>query len=83
MLAEAVVNKLFDSLPVVKAKKTCLHWELGEGRGTGRNSPGQGEEKVETLGNTLAKVEAKVLVDTQGEKLKEVQLEILETQWPM
>ena len=82
VLAEAVVNKL-DSLPVVQVKKTCLHWELGEGRGTGRNSPGQGEEKVETLGNTLAKVEAKVLVDTQGEKLKEVQLEILETQWPM
>ena len=52
---------------------------VGEGQGAGRNSPAQAEEKVETLGDTLKKVEAKVLEDTHGEKLKEVELEILET----
>ena len=57
--------------------------ERGEGQGAGRKNPVQAEEKVETLGNTLEKVEAKILEDTHGEKLKEVKLEILETQWPM
>ena len=28
-------------------------------------------------------MEAKILEDTHGEKLKEVKLEMLETQWPM
>ena len=31
---------------------------------------------------TFAKVEAKVFADTHGKKLKEVELQILETQWP-
>lgn len=43
----------------------------------------QAEEKVETVGDTLVKVQAKILEDTHGEKLKEVKLEMLETQWPM
>ena len=57
--------------------------ERGEGQGAGRKNPVQAEEKVETLGNTLEKVEAKILEDTHGEKLKEVKLEISETQRPM
>ena len=57
--------------------------ERGEGEGAGRKNPVQAEEKVETLGDTLEKVEAKILEDTHGEKLKEVKLEMLETQWPM
>ena len=57
--------------------------ERGEGQGAGRKNPVQAEEKVETLGDTLEKVEAKILEDTHGEKLKEVKLEMLETQWPM
>ena len=58
-------------------------WELSEDRKPGRNSSGQAEKKVETLHNTLAEVEAKVLADTQGEKLQEVEIETLKTQWPM
>ena len=57
--------------------------ERGEGQGAGRKNAVQAEEKVETLGDTLEKVEAKILQDTHGEKLKEIKLEILETQWPM
>ena len=54
--------------------------ERGEGQGAGRKNAVQAEEKVETLGDTLEKVEAKILEDTHGEKLKEVKLEMLETQ---
>ena len=57
--------------------------ERGEGQSAVRKNPVQAEGKVETLGDTLEKVEAKILEDTHGEKLKEVKLEILETQWPM
>ena len=57
--------------------------ERGEGQSAGRKNAVQAEDKVETLGDTLEKVEAKILQDTHGEKLKEVRLEILETQWPM
>ena len=57
--------------------------ERGEGQRAGRKKPVQAEEKVETLNETLEKVEAKILEDTHGEKLKEVKLEMLETQWPM
>ena len=57
--------------------------ERGKGQGAGRKNAVQAEEKVETLGDTLEKVEAKILEDTHGEKLKEVKLEMLETQWPM
>ena len=57
--------------------------ERGEGQSAGRKNAVQAEDKVETLGDTLEKVEAKILQDTHGEKLKEVKLEILETQWPM
>ena len=53
--------------------------EVGERRGTSRDRTRQAEEEVETLGDTLAKV----LADTHGEKLKKVELQILETQWPM
>ena len=57
--------------------------ERGEGQSAGRKNAVQAEDKVETLGDTLEKVEAKILQDTHGERLKEVRLEILETQWPM
>ena len=53
-----------------KGEKTWLHWELGEGRGTCNNNLRQAEEQVETLGDTLAKVKAKVLADTQEKKEK-------------
>ena len=54
-----------------------------EGQGAGRKNAVQAEDKVETLGDTLEKVEAKVLEDTHGEKLKDVKLEMLEKHWPM
>ena len=57
--------------------------ERREGQAAGRKNAVQAEEKVETLGDTLEKVEAKILEDTHGEKLKQVKLEMLETQWPM
>ena len=57
--------------------------ERREGEGANRKNAVQAEEKVETLGDTLEKVEAKILEDTHCEKLKEVKLEMLETQWPM
>jgi len=47
--------------------------ELSEGRGTGTDRAEQAEEKVETLADTLGEVEAKVLADRQGDKLKEVE----------
>ena len=57
--------------------------ERDEGQGAGRKNAVHAEEKVETVGDTLVKVQAKILEDTHGEKLKEVKLEMLETQWPM
>ena len=57
--------------------------ERDEGQGAGRKNAVQAEEKVETVGDTLVKVQSKILEDTHGEKLKEVKLEMLETQWPM
>ena len=57
--------------------------ERSKGQGAGRKNPIQAEEKVETIGDTLEKVEPKILEDTHGEKLKEVKLEMLETQWAM
>ena len=57
--------------------------ERREGQGAGRKNAVQAEEKVETLSDTLEKVEAKILKDTHGKKLKEVKLEMLKTQWPM
>ena len=61
-----------------------LQLERREGEGAGRKNAVQAEEKVETLGDTLEKVEAKILEETHGEKLKEVKLEMLEKkQWPM
>ena len=66
VLAKALVNKLFNSLAVVKIKKTQLHWVLGEDQEPGRNSSGPGEEKFETLSGTLAKVEANLpIVDAK------------------
>lgn len=56
LLAQVVVNKLCDSLAVVALKKH------------GRNNARQVEEKVETLNDTLANVEAKALADTHSEK---------------
>ena len=56
MLAKAVVNKLSSS---GDCQKTWLHWELEKGRGVGRKSPRQAEQKVETLGDTLAKVKVR------------------------
>ena len=64
MLAKEVVNKLSNSLAVVK--KTWLHWELSEEQVPGRNSSAQAEEKVEKLDDTFSEVEAKVLADTQS-----------------
>ena len=55
-----------------------LQLERREGEGASRKNAVQAEEKVETLGDTLEKVEAKILEDTHGEKLKEVKLEVLE-----
>ena len=57
--------------------------ELSEDQEPGRNSSGQAEKKIETLHDTLAKVEAKVLADTQGEKLQEVKIQTFKTQWKM
>ena len=59
MLAEAVVNKLSDSLAVVIVKKTSLHWELEKGRGVARKSTRQAKQKVETLGDTLANLKVR------------------------
>ena len=56
--------------------------ELHDCRRTGRNNARQAEEKVKTLNDTLANVQAKALADTHSEKLKEVELQILETEWP-
>ena len=49
----------------------------------GRNSQTQAEEKCQTLDDTLAKVKTKVLGETHCEKLKEVELQIPETQLSM
>ena len=49
----------------------------------GTNSQTQAEEKCETLDDTLAKVEAKVLAETHCAKLEEVELQIPETQWSL
>ena len=57
-----MVNKLFNSLAVVKIKKTQLHWELAEHQEFGRNSSGRAEEKFETLSDTLAKVDANLAI---------------------
>ena len=46
--------------------------ERREGQGVGRKNAVQAEEKVETLGDTLEKVEAKILEDTHSEKPKEI-----------
>ena len=59
-----------------------LQLERRAGEGAVRKNAVQPEEKIETPGDTLEKVEAKILEDTHGEKLKEVKLEMLETQWP-
>ena len=59
MLAKAVVNKLSEILAVEIVKKVALHWELEEGRGVGKKSLRQAEQKVETLGHTLAKVKVR------------------------
>ena len=63
--------------------KTWLHWDLSVVQEPGRKSLRQAEEKVETLDVTLAEVEGKVLTDTHVEKLKELELQTLKTQWPM
>ena len=55
MLAKAVVNKLSDSLAGVIVQ----HWELDEGRWVCRKSTRQAEQKVETLGHTLAKLKVR------------------------
>ena len=47
-----------------------LQLERREGEGAGRKNAVQAEEKVETLGDTLEKVEAKILEDTHSEKLR-------------
>ena len=54
-----------------------LQLERREGEGAGRKNAVQAEEKLETLCDTLEKVQAKILEDTHGEKLKEVKLEML------
>ena len=40
-------------------QKSWLHWELEKGRGVGKKSLRQAEQKVETLGDTLAKVKVR------------------------
>ena len=59
MLAKTVVNKTVRKSSSGDCQKTWLHWELEKGRGVGRKSPRQAEQKVETLGDTLAKVKVR------------------------
>ena len=83
VLAQAVVNKLSDSLALVMVKKQCYSWSDVKETALVERMQYRQKRRSQTLGDTLEKVEAKILEDTHGEKLKEVKLEMLETQWPM
>ena len=59
MLAKAVVKQTVRQSSSADCQKSWLHWELEKGRGVGKKSLRQAEQKVETLGNTLEKVKVR------------------------
>ena len=83
VLAKAVVNKLSDSLAVVIVKKLGYTASYSKAQWLVENVKHRPEEKCQTLDDTLAKVETKVLGETHCEKLKEVELRIPERQLSM
>ena len=81
LLAQVVVNRRCDGLAVVALKKRGCYAsymiadalvEIMQDR----------QRKRSRHSMTLANVEAKALADTHSEKQKEVELQILETEWP-
>ena len=83
MLATAVVNKLSDSLAVVIVKKLRYTGSYKKAEGWVEKAQNRPNRRSRHLLTHTRKVEGKVLVDTQGDKLKAIQLHILQLQWPM
>ena len=83
MLAKAVVNKLSDSLAVVIVRKLRYTGSYRKAEGLVEKKQERPNRRSRHLVTHSRKVEGKVLVDTQGEKLKAIQLHILQSQWPI
>ena len=83
MLAKAVVNKLSDSLAVVIVKKLRYTGSYRKAEGLVEKAQEKPNRRSRHLVTHTRKVEGKVLVDTYGEKLKEIELHMLQSQWPM
>lgn len=77
VLAQAVVNKLSDSVALVKVKKHGYSWSEVKAKALVETQWHKIEEEVETLYNTVGEVEGDVLVNKVVRRLALLRLRTL------